>query len=317
MVMTRNDNRSAVVRVVIIEGINIPRSMPDNISGVFCSVQLGKQKVESCTVGDYKNPVWNKDFEFYIYDEDFREELLVTLKSSSPKSLKPNGEDIGNLKIDLSSIKPEVTKEFWKDLNRTSGVKIGKIHFLVTISGIVSNDSPSNSANIASWEMIKISLADKTNPFCFSSNDGFIGRLLVKIHKAEGLPAAKYLGAKPDPFCSVSICGDIFRTQTLYKTVSPSWNKCFEFNLNDINDCLQITVFDEEGDKKYRFLGALKIPLLQIHNEEKIWYLLKDKNLRAEANGDEPKIQLEFLIVYNTSMLQCQWLRPRYNFLIA
>ena len=62
---------------------------------------------------------------------------------------------------------------------------------------------------------------------------------------------------------------------------------------------LEVTVYDEDKDHKYEFLGKVKIPLLRIQNNVRRWYLLKDKKLRVPAKGDNPQIMLEMFFVYN------------------
>ena len=62
---------------------------------------------------------------------------------------------------------------------------------------------------------------------------------------------------------------------------------------------LEVTVYDEDKDHKYEFLGKVKIPLLRIQNNARRWYLLKEKKLRAPAKGDNPQIMLEMFFVYN------------------
>ena len=86
MPITKTENRSAVVRVILLEGINIPRTtnMQPN---VYCSLQLDRQRDESTTTSEYKHPLWKNEFEFYIYP-DSREELQVTIKTQQAKSLK-------------------------------------------------------------------------------------------------------------------------------------------------------------------------------------------------------------------------------------
>ena len=69
--------------------------------------------------------------------------------------------------------------------------------------------------------------------------------------------------------------------------------------MKDIHDWLEVTVYDEDKDHKYEFLGKLKIPLLKIRNSERRWYSLKDKTLRKPAKGDHPQILLEMFFVYN------------------
>ena len=317
MVITKNENRTAVVRVILVEGSNISRTRSNgNKSGIFCTLQVGRQKEESDTVNDGKYPVWKNEFEFYLY-EDGSEELQVSIKCCSTKNRKEsysNIEDIGKIVIDLSNLKPESMQDVWETVTREDngegGGKVGKLHFLITITGITSINSPFNAiseANNSRWDSLKISLDDKTNPSQFSSHDGYVGRLLVKVHKAEGLPASKYLSGKPDPFCLVSLGNDILRTQTIPKTLAPLWEKCFEFNVRDISDRLQFTVFDEETDKKYRALGTLKLPLLKVLNNGKMWYSLQEPIRRKQTKApDDFKLQLEFLLIYNTSMMQCQ-----------
>ena len=70
-------------------------------------------------------------------------------------------------------------------------------------------------------------------------------------------------------------------------------------DVKDIHDWLEVTVYDEDKDHKYEFLGKVKIPLLKIRNSERRWYSLKDKTLRKPAKGDHPQILLEMFFVYN------------------
>ena len=70
-------------------------------------------------------------------------------------------------------------------------------------------------------------------------------------------------------------------------------------DVKDIHDVLEVTVYDEDKDHKYEFLGRVKIPLLRIKNNERRWYPLKDKKLRKSAKGDNPQIMMEMFFVYN------------------
>ena len=313
MVLTKNENRTAVARVILLEGTNVSRTRNNgNKSGIFCTLELGRQKEASDSSNDLKHPVWKDVFDFYMY-QDCSEELEVHIKSFSGKTKKEsfsNVEDIGKVNIDLSNLKPESVQDVWANIDRDEevvGGKVGKLHFKITISGITKIESPFSAISDATnsrWDSLRISLEDKSTPSEFSSHENYVGQLLVKVHKAEGLPASKYLSKIPNSFCCVSIGGQILRTQTISKTVEPSWNKCFEFNLNDISDRIKFTVFDEEGDKKYRALGTLKIPLLKIVNNSKMWYTLQEPIQRKQVK-DDFKLQLEFLLIYNTSMMQC------------
>ena len=45
----------------------------------------------------------------------------------------------------------------------------------------------------------------------------------------------------------------------------------FTSDVKDIHDFLEVTIYDEDKDHKYEFLGRIRIPLLRIKNNEKKW----------------------------------------------
>ncbi|XP_023235699.1 multiple C2 and transmembrane domain-containing protein 2-like [Centruroides sculpturatus] len=83
-----------------------------------------------------------------------------------------------------------------------------------------------------------------------------------------------------------------------------SWNHSGDLALQspeinqvkDIHSVIEITVYDEDRDKRCEFLGKVAIPLLKVKNGEKRWFALKDKKLKARAKG---QILLEMDIIYN------------------
>ena len=82
-------------------------------------------------------------------------------------------------------------------------------------------------------------------------------------------------------------------------------------DVKDIHDVLEITVFDEDKDHKYEFLGKVVIPLLRIKNSDKRWYMLKDKKLRGPAKGEQPQILLEMFFVYNKIRASIRTFNPK------
>lgn len=137
-----------------------------------------------------------------------------------------------------------------------------------------------------------------------------VGHLTVKVFRATGLAAAD-LGGKSDPFCVLELGNSRLQTQTEYKTLSPSWQKIFTFNVKDINNVLEVTVYDEDRDHKVEFLGKVAIPLLRIRNGEKRWYALKDKKLRSRAKGSSPQILLEMHLAWNPLRACIRTLNPK------
>ncbi len=83
--------------------------------------------------------------------------------------------------------------------------------------------------------------------------------------RAESLLSAD-LNGKSDPFCILQLVNQVVRSHTEYKTLNPEWGKVFEFRINDIHAVLEISVFDEDKNKVYEFLGKIGIPLLNVSN---------------------------------------------------
>ena len=73
---------------------------------------------------------------------------------------------------------------------------------------------------------------------------------------------------------------------------------CFS-DIRDIHDIVEITVYDEDKDHKYEFLGRVQIPLLRVKNGERNWLKLKDKTLRKKAKGEEAEILVELNLFWN------------------
>nr|2EP6_A Chain A, MCTP2 protein [Homo sapiens] len=122
-----------------------------------------------------------------------------------------------------------------------------------------------------------------------------VGILQVKVLKAADLLAADFSG-KSDPFCLLELGNDRLQTHTVYKNLNPEWNKVFTFPIKDIHDVLEVTVFDEDGDKPPDFLGKVAIPLLSIRDGQPNCYVLKNKDLEQAFKG---VIYLEMDLIYN------------------
>jgi len=122
-----------------------------------------------------------------------------------------------------------------------------------------------------------------------------VGLLTVKVHKARGLTAADF-GITSDPFCVVELNNARLETHTVHKTTNPEWYTIFTFFITDIHAILEVSVYDEDRYKKSEFLGKVAIPLLNIINNEPIWFPLKNHHLTRRAKGE---ILLEMNIAWN------------------
>lgn len=110
-----------------------------------------------------------------------------------------------------------------------------------------------------------------------------IGKLVVRIYRAEGLASADING-KSDPFIKMNLVNQFHRTSTQYKTLNPDWNEMFHFEVYDINNSLDFLIYDEDRHGE-DFLGRFVVPLLSIKNKQMLWYQLKDKKLQGTAKG--------------------------------
>uniref|UniRef100_A0A3Q0T2W4 Multiple C2 domains, transmembrane 2a n=1 Tax=Amphilophus citrinellus TaxID=61819 RepID=A0A3Q0T2W4_AMPCI len=130
-----------------------------------------------------------------------------------------------------------------------------------------------------------------------------IGLLQVSVIKANDLPTTD-LNGKSNPLCVVELGNCKLQTHTVYKTVNPEWSKAFTFPIKDITEVVELTVFDENGDKTPNFLGKVVIPLLTVSNGQQITLLLKKEKLGSAAKGT---ITLELEIIYNKVKIKPNW----------
>lgn len=110
-----------------------------------------------------------------------------------------------------------------------------------------------------------------------------IGKLIVRVYRAEGLASADMNG-KSDPFIKMTLVNQHHRSSTQFKTLNPVWNEMFEFKIYDIHNHIDFMVYDEDRHGE-DFLGRIVIPLLSIKNKKMIWYQLKDRKLQNFAKG--------------------------------
>ena len=280
--------RWAVARVVLVEAINLPTN-DQKTPNICCSIQLGRQNQKSKVANSYVHPVWNQDFEFDLHD-GFDDELQVTIKNKS-------GNDIGEVFIDFTNLKSNNKIDIWKDVK---GTRAGKLRLFITISGITVNDSELNENNITNWETWKSILTKQKSVSRHYFATANVGHVLVYIHRAKGIPFRTF-GGEPNPFCYIAVGEVAFRTQTVISTRNPSWDRYFEFDVQDITDCLQINILDENNNNKnHRCLGSVKVPFLCVHNNEKVWHTLINDAVKSGPRVQEAgEILLEFFIDYN------------------
>ncbi|XP_068895098.1 multiple C2 and transmembrane domain-containing protein isoform X4 [Tenebrio molitor] len=293
---------SSVVTIALVEGKNLLACDPETgTSDPYVKFRLGNEKYKSRIVWRSLNPRWLEQFDLHLYD-DGDQQLEITAWDKD----RSRDDFIGRCVIDLTRLEREKTHSLWQQLEDGAG----SLHLLLTISGTTASETISDLTTYEENPREREHIADRYVWHRTFQNIKDVGHLTVKVYRASGLTAAD-LGGKSDPFCVLELGNARLQTQTEYKTLSPSWQKIFTFNVKDINNVLDVTVFDEDRDHKVEFLGRVMIPLLRIRNGEKRWYALKDRKLRSRAKGNNPQILLEMRLEWNPIRACIRTLNPR------
>ncbi|KAI1706019.1 c2 domain-containing protein [Ditylenchus destructor] len=301
---TRKSNKAAsvwlsAVNIVLVEAKLNQSPSSSQLPDAYVKFKLGNEKYKSKVSPKTYEPKWTEQFDLHIYDENFQD-LDIMIHDRASNSV------IGKCTINLKDFEREKTEQSWYQLEDDAG----SILLLLTISGTSSSATVVDLNEYSDNREQIINKYDWWHSFRSVKDVGF---LTVKVYKAEGLAAADING-KSDPFCVLELVNARLQTQTEYKTLNPEWNKLFTFAIKDIHALLEITVYDEDPNKKCEFLGKIAIPLLRIRNCEKRWYDLKDRKLTGPAKG---RILLEMDILWNTVKAAIRTFNPREKKFVA
>ncbi|XP_039629221.1 multiple C2 and transmembrane domain-containing protein 2 [Polypterus senegalus] len=272
---------SGVVAITLVEG----RGMPEG--EFFVRFKLGDQKYKSKILYKTANPQWREKFDFnHFHDSSSLLEIEVWGKEG-----KKSDECFGVCKVDLATLPKEQSNLMEVPLEFSQG----KVIILMTLS-VCTGVSISDLCACPLTDSKEKEQIQQRYSFGNSfRNIKDIGFLQVKVLKAMDLLAADFAG-KSDPFCVIELGNNHLQTHTVYKNLNPEWNKVFTLPIKDIHDVLEVTVFDEDGDKPPDFLGKVAIPLLSVKNGQQTCYVLKNKDLGGPTKGI---IYLEIDVIYN------------------
>ncbi|XP_036133765.1 multiple C2 and transmembrane domain-containing protein 2 isoform X2 [Molossus molossus] len=294
--LKKNQLWNGILSITLLEGKNVSVG---NMTEMFVLLKLGDQRCKSKTLCKSANPQWREEFDFHY----FSDRMGILDIEVWGKDSKKHEERLGTCKVDLSSLPLKQANCLELPLDSC----VGALLMLITLtpcSGVSVSDlcvcplaDPSERQQIAHRYCLQNSLKDMKD----------IGLLQVKVLKAVDLLAADFSG-KSDPFCLLELGNDQLQTHTIYKTLNPEWNKVFTFPVKDVHDVLEVTVFDEDGDKPPDFLGKVSIPLLSIRDGQTNCYVLKNKDLEHAFKG---VIYLEMDLIYNPIKASLRTFTPR------
>ncbi|EGV94687.1 Multiple C2 and transmembrane domain-containing protein 2 [Cricetulus griseus] len=278
-----------------------PNSLEDDMGVIVLNLNLVVKQ------GDFKrhtlcksaNPQWQEQFDFHY----FSDRMGILDIEVWGKDSKKHEERLGTCKVDISALPLKQDNCLELPLESCLGALIMLIT-LTPCSGVSISDlcvcpleDPSERKQISQRYALQNSLKDVKD----------VGILQVKVLKAADLLAADFSG-KSDPFCLLELGNDRLQTHTIYKSLNPEWNKVFTFPIKDIHDVLEVTVFDEDGDKAPDFLGKVAIPLLSIRDGQPNCYVLKNKDLEQAFKG---LIYLEMDLIYNPVKASIRTFTPK------
>ncbi|XP_023599913.1 multiple C2 and transmembrane domain-containing protein 2 isoform X2 [Myotis lucifugus] len=294
--LRKNQLWNGIISIALLEGKNVPVG---NVAEMFVLLKLGDQRYKSKTLCKSAHPQWREEFDFHY----FSDRMGILDIEVWGKDGKKHEERLGTCKVDIASLPLKQANCLELPLDSC----LGALLVLITLTpcgGVSVSDpcvcplaDPSERKQISQRYCLQNSLKDMKD----------IGILQVKVLKAVDLLAADFSG-KSDPFCLLELGNDRLQTHTIYKTLNPEWNKVFTFRVKDVHDALEVTVFDEDGDKPPDFLGKVSIPLLSIRDGQTNCYVLKNKDLEQAFKG---VIYLEMDLIYNPVKASIRTFTPR------
>ena len=99
--------------------------------------------------------------------------------------------------------------------------------------------------------------------------------LTLEVVAAKGLEAMD-TGGTSDPYTIVQVAKEKRKTKVIKKNLNPEWAETFEVVVNDVNDILKVSVWDQDLMDAHDFMGGIMIPLQSVVGQEvtQKWYTL-------------------------------------------
>jgi len=235
--------------------------------------------------------------ETYFEDEPFNA-LLKTSRSS-----KPSKE--GNIEETVEGfVRNYLNTKMVFAINENNGVNVNRLASLVIpvqnlLIGKLNLEKP--CIHICDNGFTKIKLGVEYEPINIRLERGEIspqmGVINVLIDKANVI--GKDSSGTSDPYVKVLLRGqEIYKTDTVKKTLTPVWNERFKVNISDrISNKLVFQVFDWNKVQKHDLIGQADVPLYEVYDGEKINITLPlvayDKGGNKIENGNI-SLEIEF-----------------------
>ncbi|XP_065909319.1 multiple C2 and transmembrane domain-containing protein 1-like [Dysidea avara] len=283
---------SSILMVTLLRGKSLLAMDDNGFSDPYCKFKLGAQKYKSKVMHKTLDPEWKERFELRMYEE---ESTSLTVEVWD-RDIAAKDDFMGKCHVDLTELAKEMTHNLVLDLD----VGVGQIHIQLCITGTASYEKLESQQSTKEIDWNEINAKYSLRNTIKSLKD--VGFLQVILGSAEELVASGHC----NPFAILEVGNSRVRTHTLYKTHNPSWDKTFNFNIKDVHDNLEVSIFS--GDKNTELLGKVCIPLLNVTNGKRKAYALKKKDCIQRSHGS---VLLTCRFVYNNVRAAIRTINPR------
>jgi hypothetical protein len=234
----RAREQEGVVEVVLVRAVGLLAADRGGSSDPYCRAVLGRERARTATVFSSLCPEWREALTLTWQDRADSRLLVEVFDWNATEK----DDFLGSLQLDLGSVEPEVTHSLWRELEGGPG----HIQLLVTVSATGGSDTGPGPEHLRAQYGLAGGL-----------RAGDIGWLEVSVVEAEGLRAAD-LNGRSDPFAVVELGNQRLRTTTEPRTLHPAWNCRLSFDVPDVHEVLEVTVFDDNRDHRHHFLGKVR-----------------------------------------------------------
>jgi len=263
----KEDQKEEELGEDILASENTDRTFIDKVQA--SNLLSGILRVKVYSIKDLPNEI------FYNIDSYFEDEPYNILLST-PRSSKPGKE--GNIdEIVEGFVRNYKNTKIVFAINEKNGTSVKKVAKLVVpienlLIGKLNINKP--FVHICDNGTTKIKLGVEYEPLDMhlerSELSPQMGVMNVNIDKANVI--GKDSSGTSDPYVKVIFRGqEIYKTDTVKKTLTPVWNENFKLDIADrITNKLIFQVFDWNKLQKHDLIGQAQIPLYEVYDGERI-----------------------------------------------
>lgn len=285
----------SVLSVTLLEGKNLPAMDHNGLSDPYCKFKLGSQKFKSSSQSKTLDPKWMQRFDLRMFEDCFTLHIEVW-----DKDFPQNDDFIGLCSVDLQTLQSDVAHDFTLPLltkNNELANDDCTIHFNLCITATRVEEEEDKEEVEKQMASNKYGLLRSLDIKAIKERN--VGHLCLTINEVVDLVPC-------NSFVLVELGHSCVKTQPVFKSGNPVWNKTFEFTVGDIHDELEIKVY-KMGSRSDHLLGKVNIPLHRLKQGSQ-QFALKDKDCMTRSRGI---IHIDTGFVYNPVRAMIRTVNPK------